>query len=90
MTDDLYATYEVFREVVRGKPFREAYQNVAGQLSSGTFRRDDLATDFDAILTTVRLELEMCRGELANSSQVLATQSTRFCNAVASVFDQGS
>jgi argininosuccinate lyase len=85
MTDDLYATYEVFRDVVRGKPFREAYQNVATQLSTGTFRREDLATDFGGIIATTKSDLEACAAETAEASRLISEGSARFQHALASL-----
>jgi argininosuccinate lyase len=49
MEADLFATYDAYREVARGVPFREAYRATAKRVTERSLAVGDLAKDFRAI-----------------------------------------
>ncbi|MBL7661146.1 argininosuccinate lyase [bacterium] len=57
MTSELYATYEAFRLVQSGMPFRDAYQQVAQKVEAKKIDKDALESDFDFIKQTADQEI---------------------------------
>ncbi len=49
MTVDLYATYDVYREVRSGVPFRDAYRHTAERIAANTVNKNELVAEFDLI-----------------------------------------
>lgn len=86
MTDELYATYEVFRSVKAGLPFRDAYKKTAESLASGTFERAELANDFEGIRQTARREMKALHSEIAAVSEKLQRTFCTFQSVQESVF----
>jgi argininosuccinate lyase len=63
MTDDLFATYDAYREVSAGKPFRDAYRNVAEKLKTNSLDRKSLEGDFAPIAENVEAGLKEAKSE---------------------------
>ena len=68
MGEELYATYAVYREVKKGKTFREAYVEVAKQTDAGKIDKKDLACDFELIQKVHLREVNEARRELETLS----------------------
>lgn len=49
MEPDLYATYDAYREVVKGIPFRDAYKAIAKKVQEGKIDKVELEKDFQLI-----------------------------------------
>lgn len=64
MTDDLYATYHVFRQVKDGVPFRDAYKDTAARLGNDTMKREILESDYAMIQDSLRVERAAALSEL--------------------------
>lgn len=64
MSVELYATYDVYREVKGGKPFREAYQLTAERVKAQSLKKADLVSDFAVIAKESDAELAEARIEL--------------------------
>jgi len=67
MTDDLYATYDVYRAIKDGTPFREAYRLTGQKLEDNSFSREGLEEDFASIQASVDVELAQARQEISES-----------------------
>jgi argininosuccinate lyase len=65
MTPELYATYDAYRAVRAGTPFREAYRDSAKRLAAGQVKVTELAGDFDIVVGRMRPEIETARRELS-------------------------
>jgi len=74
MSEDLYATYEVFREVRGGKSFRTAYQEVAKRSDSERLAKSDLAKDFEIIWKQVQQDAKAAASELQDLSAEVDAQ----------------
>jgi argininosuccinate lyase len=71
MTDDLYATYDVYRAIQDGTTFREAYQRTGKKLADDTFTKDDLESDFEMIQATVDSEIIEAKADLKSCTESL-------------------
>ena len=56
MTSDLFATYDAFREVKAGLPFRDAYRKTAERVKDGTLDLPSLKSDLTFIIDQARNE----------------------------------
>ncbi|HYH95505.1 argininosuccinate lyase [Hyalangium sp.] len=65
--DTLYAAHQAFVLVGKGLPFRDAYREVAQQLSSGTFQPDRAALTATHLGGAGNLALDQARAELATA-----------------------
>jgi argininosuccinate lyase len=63
MSADLYATYEAYRLVKDGKPFRDAYRETSKQVADGTLDVDALSADFAEIKTSIDIAMSEARAE---------------------------
>lgn len=86
MTDDLYVTYEVYRAVRAGKPFRDAYLETAQQIKTGTVNTASVKGDFAMIAQTIDREVLEAEQELATKRRELSAIETRVHAAIAAVF----
>ena len=71
MTDELYATYAVYREVKSGKPFRTAYLETAKKIHSGEITRTEYEKDFTPIKEAVSEEFKSALSEFDENKQKL-------------------
>lgn len=77
MSDDLYATYEVFRLVKAGMAFRDAYKTVGTQLKDGSFQRKDLERDFESIKTSLAEEEQSFCDEAGAAKTIVESQLSK-------------
>ncbi len=49
MTSDLYATYDVYKQVRAGTPFRDAYQATAARIAKDDIDKESLISEFEPI-----------------------------------------
>lgn len=86
MKPELYATYYAYRLVAKGVPFRDAYQQTAALLVSGTLDVADLARDFEPIARQVDVALEQVGQELSRFEATLSQERTRVSSVYESLF----
>jgi len=86
MSDDLYATYEVYRQVKAGEPFREAYRNAAEKIKTGGISRKELESDFGVIAETIDNELIDAEKELKKFASALSMWHKRLEEVESAVF----
>jgi argininosuccinate lyase len=77
MTDDLYVTYDAFRRVRDGLPFRDAYRKTAERMGSGSIDFASLRGDFAIIAHDVERAFAELRSETEQRRSVAAEWSTR-------------
>jgi len=65
MYADLYATYDAYREVEKGAPFREAYRRTAERVKGDKIKAAALAKDFLPIAQNVHNGMRDAKRELA-------------------------
>ena len=82
MTTDLYATYEVYREVRGGVPFREAYLSASEKIKKGAIDKQSLQGDFSIIANNTDLELSAATAELTQISLERTKVSAAFHAAI--------
>lgn len=87
MSDDLYATYEVFRMVKEGSPFRDAYKAIAKKLEQGQFSKADLAKDFAPIRSELQQDMDSLEVEMKSSSDLLQRTFCTFHSEQENVFN---
>ena len=73
MTDDLYATYAVYREVRSGTSFREAYRKIAALIASEDLDVSEVRNDFDMIDAVNVKEAREARKELEELQKLIDT-----------------
>ncbi len=86
MSDDLYATYEVYRQVKAGKAFREAYREAAAKVKAGAVSRAALETDFSAVSQVVDNELTAAQREAETFGKSISDWQKRLESIESSVF----
>jgi argininosuccinate lyase len=74
---ELFATYEAYRLVQQGIPFREAYQIVANQVSLGNFNPKDSQPNFDIIKSEIEKYFYVYLEELGSISLAVSTLSAK-------------
>lgn len=57
MSDELFATYDAFRQVQEGVPFRDAYRETAQKVKDGTLDVKSLGDDFKGIQESMKRHL---------------------------------
>ncbi|MCO6429707.1 MAG: argininosuccinate lyase [Deltaproteobacteria bacterium] len=85
MTDDLYMTYLVYRQVREGKSFRDAYQQTASEIKSGTTDVSKVKEDFNLISSSLKKEFEAAlreKVELENLCKKLYQEFSSIANRV--------
>lgn len=80
MTSELYATYDVYREVKAGAPFREAYRATAARIKEGSITRAELEKDFEPIAEACDKEAKEARKELKTFTTALAGWAKRLAS----------
>lgn len=63
---DLYATYDVYKQVREGKSFRDAYRESAKKIESGKIDIDALVSDYDLIAAQIDRSMKEAEGEVKN------------------------
>ncbi len=64
LTTDLYVTYDAYRQVKEGVPFREAYQKTAKKYEAGEIIKEDLEADFLIIQQEAKDDLSAVQSDL--------------------------
>ncbi len=77
MSDDLYATYEAYRLVGEGMPFREAYIKTAEKTATGEIRKADLEKEFESIDASWRAELKLAESDFTSLKKDLKSWAKR-------------
>jgi argininosuccinate lyase len=85
MYPDLFATYQVYRLVREGKSFREAYQEVAGNLDAVP-RVEELIGDYQIIAEQLVAEHALGSEELALLNNRVKERAQQFSKVAESVF----
>ena len=86
MYPELYATYEAYRLVREGKPFREAYRDTAKAVSDGTINHQALAQDFAFIQNEAEKGVVQAKTETENLSKRIASWNEKIHSAEREVF----
>jgi argininosuccinate lyase len=77
MTDELYATYDAFRAVKEGKPFREAYSETAEKTKKGQLDVESLKKDWEFVKTGQVKYLKDATTELTGLEAKITTEEKR-------------
>lgn len=72
MTDDLYATYDVYKAVREGAPFRDAYRATAERIRQGTLDVSLMKSEFSHVAAVNAAEREEAARELASLGEAIA------------------
>ena len=83
---EVFATYEVYREVKKGLPFRQAYQAVAKRSKDQGWNIADLKKDFSEIAAINAQEVAIAREELAAAQTSVEELRSAFDKALKDVF----
>jgi argininosuccinate lyase len=86
MYDDLYATYDAYREVQAGVPFREAYRRTAERVKSGKIKAKVLATDFQPIAKRANTAMKEAKGELITIKTKIKKQQLMIAKSEREIF----
>jgi len=76
-TPEVYATYEAFRLVKSGLPFRDAYKQTAEKLESGLIDVDSLEKDFSHIISVLENEAQVSKEKVVKLSATINNDLTR-------------
>lgn len=87
MSSDLYATYDAYRQVLKGRAFRDAYIKTAKRVQDGTLQKEELAQDFQTIQQEVRDGVKEAREELSALSALLGSWQQRLQNLEERIFN---
>lgn len=76
---ELYATFDAYRQVREGVPFRTAYLESARRLKAGELEVSDLKSEFGAIVDQIDAEFELARADLKclNNQRLQYVAATR-------------
>ncbi|MCB0323150.1 MAG: argininosuccinate lyase [Bdellovibrionales bacterium] len=86
MTVELYATYDAFRDVRAGVPFREAYRLSAERYAKGSLTVADLEAEFGSIAAADAAECREARSDLARLIEATDQFAGRFMELEKAVF----
>lgn len=86
MTDDLYATYDAYREVRNGVSFREAYKNAASRYFEGKLDSTELKAEFSQIADTTTRELKEARSVLSEINKRIVSKRALVDEVRTSIF----
>lgn len=89
MTEDLYATYDVYREVMKGVPFRTAYQNTAKRVKKNEINKEELKKDFAPIAQTLQEEVSLAKTELSRAVENISAWVARCSHVEENLFKNG-
>ena len=87
MHAELYATYDANREVLTGKPFRDAYRAVAERIKRGDIDVARGKIEFEIPQSETRSGMELAVKDRVAEEQALASYFTRVDVALSHVFD---
>jgi argininosuccinate lyase len=77
MTPELYATYDAFRSVKAGMPFRDAYRETAARTAAGELDVESLKIDWKIVRDSQLKYLEQANGELDSLRKVVLAEEER-------------
>ncbi|MFN8390934.1 MAG: argininosuccinate lyase [Bdellovibrionota bacterium] len=86
MTADLYATYDVYRQVKDGVAFRDAYRVTAAKYKAGDIKAENLKSDFDTIAAECDAELAQAKADLKTFSGALKQWTAKLNRVEKDVF----
>ena len=86
MTADLYATYDVYRQVKDGVAFRDAYRVTATRYKAGGITAENLKPDFGSIAAECDAELAEAKKDLQVFDSELKKWSKKFSAIEKEVF----
>ncbi len=78
MTDELYATYDAYRSVEEGMPFRDAYRETANRIASNSIRKADFEKEYDSIDASVVKDAREAQRELLENEKLITKWRTAF------------
>jgi argininosuccinate lyase len=87
MTDDLFATYDTYKQVREGVPFREAYRNTAKRAKEGAIDVAALKGDFALIEQTNEKEMAQAGSEFHAVEERLQKYREKIDRALALVLE---
>lgn len=68
---DLYATYDVYKQVREGKSFRDAYRESAKKIEQGTIDVDALVSDYELIAAQIDRSMKEAESEVESRAKAL-------------------
>lgn len=77
MSSELYVTYDAFRQVREGVPFRDAYRASAERMQRGEIDYGDLKGDFELIAQGIDRDMKLAVAELGLHSDRLGVVAAR-------------
>jgi argininosuccinate lyase len=86
MSDELFATYDAYRQVKLGTPFRDAYRITAKRVAEGGIRKEDLESEFAAVKQTCNQEFGEAKAELLLLAEKVAAWQTRLAVVENNIF----
>ena len=86
MSAELYATYDAYRAVSSGTPFRDAYKSTAEKVGSGELDVESLKSDFDSIWRRILSHMHEAKVELKGFSSKLEKSASRLADLEKSIF----
>lgn len=86
MSDELFATYEAYRQVKDGKPFRDAYRETAKQVTDGTLKIESLLEDFSQIQKSVEAAMSAAVTEKESVAKTLSEERARLAKLEEAVY----
>jgi argininosuccinate lyase len=87
MGAEIFATYEAYRLVASGVPFREAYRQAATSYQGGTLDLPLLRKELATVLAGAQVEMKVCESELTKLRSEVQALENRFNATLNSVFD---
>jgi argininosuccinate lyase len=85
MSPELYATFDALREVLTGKPFREAYAATAEKVERKALDSAALSVDFITIARQAKRDYAKYQQDLRNTVKSIRRSKQRFAKALATV-----
>ena len=86
-TPELYVTYEAFRLVKSGLPFREAYKETAQKLKNHEIKVKDLEVDFQIIANSLLNENKEAEKTIANYAKIVSQSETDLASLSENLFN---
>jgi argininosuccinate lyase len=86
MTDELYATYDAYRSVEEGMPFREAYRETSKRIATDSIKKADFIKEFDSIDASVIKDAREAQRELLESEKLIEKWRATFEEVEANIF----
>lgn len=86
MSADLYATYDAYRRVGQGTPFRVAYRETAEQVHRGMIDKEELRKDFAQISSDLKKEIAEALKELSSAEKKIQAWKERLAAVDSAIF----